>query len=177
MLAIPIEKAVPGGPRVLLGRPSSTRAEWEAARERDAHDLNRLAADGMEIEAYVAPLWSNDDAERCLQELRGFDETQVYAGVAGDDAALAAVAAASWCGAAFLGEDLSEAARFLYAGAGMEIPMLLPALSESKVEAALALAIAEDLTPREIEAVLRAERSGEPDADSLGRARDLLARP
>ncbi|RYG22501.1 hypothetical protein EON82_16875, partial [bacterium] len=108
--AVKVEEAKVGGSGTLLGRASSTRAEWEAAREADARDLNRLLEAGGEVEVYIVPLWSNGDVERCLAELRGFDEARVYVATAlgeGQDAALAAIAEAEWAGAAFVSPLLS----------------------------------------------------------------------
>lgn len=185
-----VQDAKPGSATRLLGRPSSDRAEWEAAREADAADLNRFQEAGGEIAAYVVPLWSNGDAVRCLQELRGFDEVRVAVVPArGEDAesALAAVAESGWAGAAFLGsplpssgeeevggEGLAELARFIHAAAGLEIPVLLPDLDPALAHRALARALGEELTPREIEAVLRGDDPQAPDADALAWADDLL---
>lgn len=182
--AVRVEDATPGDPAVLLGRPSSTREEWEGAREADAADLNRLLAAGGEVGTYVVPLWSNGDAERCLRELRGFDEARVVVRLApgeGGEAALAALAEAEWASAAppdslspsgERGEGLASLAAFIHACAGLEIPMFLPDVENA--ERAVALAIGEDLSPREIEAVLHGESAQEPDAESLEHARDLL---
>ena len=170
---IRVEEASPGGPTTILGRLSSTRAGWEAAREADAADLNRLLEAGGKVEAYVVPLWSNADAPRCIAELKGFDEAQVYAGLVlgeGWEAALGAIAEAEWLGAAFEKADADEAAAFLHACAGLETPVFL---DRPNVVEALALAI-EDGTPREIAAVLRGETTVEPDAESIAHARALL---
>ena len=164
-----VEDAAVGGSPVLRGRPSSTRMEWEAARAADAEDLNRFQGAGGVVGAYVAPLWSNLDAARCVAELRGFDEARVYVELAeGDeDEALAAVAEAEW-----LGATGPEAATLIHAAASLDLPILLEDVPNALE--ALALAIAEDLSPREIEAALRGERRGEPDAESRERARDIL---
>ena len=175
MRAVPLESAGPGD-TVLRGRPSATREEWEAAREADAGDLNRHLAAGGEVVTYVVPLWSNLDAERGLRELRGFDEARVVVEVVPDEAmetALAAVAESGWATASVRGEGLQTLAEFLSLCAGLEIPVYLEDVPNAL--RALALALGEDLTPREIEAVLRGEREGEPDAGSLDHARELLA--
>lgn len=176
--AVRVEEAKVGGSGILLGRPSSNRAEWEAARESDARDLNRLLEAGGEVKAYVVPLWSNGDAERCLAELRGFDEARVYvvpASGEGQDAALAAVAESEWAGAALLSGDAEVTAGFLYACAGLEIPIYVEGTDRALVEKALALALGEDLSPREISDFLRGKSDAETDEDSLDHARELLA--
>ena len=176
-----IESAVPGGPTVLRGRPSTTREGWEAARAADARDLNRLLEAGGAVDAYVAPLWSNLDAERCLGELRGFDDARVYVELGegeAQDAALAAVAESGWAGASPPFAPVSEGgggwkedelAAFIHAAAGLEIPVLLPEAARD----ALALALGEDFSPREIAAVLRGEDRRTPDPESLDHAREL----
>ncbi len=172
-----VEEARGGGPSTLLGRPSSTRAEWESAREADAADLNRLADSGGEVRAYVVPLWSNADASRCLQELRGFDEAGVYVAPApGDDAesTLAAAAESGWAGAALLGDDPAVLAPLLYAAAGLELSLLLPDADPETALRALARALDEELSPREIEAVLRGDDAREPSADAREWATELL---
>ena len=170
-----VEDAALGGSPTLRGRLSSTRAAWEAARVADARDLNRFVEAGGTIEAYVVPLWSNDDAERCLAELRGFDEARVYVVlVSGEDPepVFAAIAEGEWAG--ICGEGLPTLEPLLHAAASLDLLLLLPDLDPALALRTLALAIAEDLSPREIGAVLRGERTGEPDADSLDRAQDLL---
>lgn len=176
--AVKVEEAKVGGSRTLLGRASSTREEWEAARGADAGNLNRLLEAGGEVEAYVVPLWSNGDIERCLAELRGFDEARVYIAPSvgeGQDSALATIAESEWAGAAILSKDVGETAQFLYACAGLEIPIYVEGTDQALVEKALALALGEDLSPREIEGVLRGESTAEPDEDSLDHARELLS--
>lgn len=170
---IRIEEAKVGGPTTILGRPSSTRAGWEAAREADAADLNRLLEAGGTVEAYVVTLWSNADVARCIAELKGFDEARVYAGLVlgeGWETALGSIAEAEWLGATFENADADEVAAFLHACAGLETPVFL---NRPNVVEALALAI-EDGTPREIAAVLRGEATATPDAESIAHARDLL---
>ncbi|GEM_PF-6158402 len=174
MPAVPVQSAQPGDP-FLRGRSASTREEWEAAREADVADLNRHLAAGGEVDAYVAPLWSNGDIERCLRELRGFDEARVYVELPPDDGmeeALAAVAESEWAGAAFRGGDVPALAAFLHAAASLELPLYLEEAPEAT--RALALAIGEDLTPREIEAVLQGEDAREPDVEAWATARELL---
>ena len=169
-----VQDAVPGGSAALRGRASATRREWEAAREADALDLNRLVEAGGTVAAYVVPLWSNADAERCLAELRGFDEVRVYVEPApGEDpeALFALLAEGEWAGVAADGKDV---AGVLHAAASLDLPLLLPDLDSALALRWLALAIAEDLSPREIGEVMRGERGGEPDAESVERARDLL---
>ena len=175
--AVRIEDAK-GGVSTLLGRASSTREEWEAAREADARDLNRLLDSGGEVQTYVVPLWSNADVERCLAELRGFDEARVCVALApgdGEDSALATIAESEWAGAAILGKGTEETAQFLYACAGLEIPICVEGPDQALVLKALALALGEDLSPREIESVLRGESSAVPGEDSLDHARELLS--
>jgi hypothetical protein len=168
-----VEAASAGGPTTLVGRTSGTRAEWEVARSRDASDLNRLLESGGEVSAYVVPLWSNAEADRCLAELRGFDDAKVYAEPIlgeGFDDALAAIAETEWIGASYRGEDLAVAAALIHSAAALEFPLFLP---EVLADRAFALAIAEDLTPREIETALKGA-GGEPDSDALDHARELL---
>lgn len=175
--AVRVEDAKAGGSGVLLGRPSSTRAEWEAAREADARDLNRLLGNGGEVQVYIVPLWSNDEAERCLAELRGFDDARVYVVPTpgeGQDAVFAAIAASEWAGAAYIEGDEGRTAQFLYDCAGLEIPVYVEGTDPTLVHKALALALGEDLSPREIEGVLSGESHLEPDEDSLDHARELL---
>lgn len=169
-----VQDAAPGGSSTLRGRSSATRAEWEAAREADARDLNRLLEAGGSVEGYVVPLWSNADAERCLAELRGFDEARVYVEpVPGEDPEgfFALLAEGEWAGVAANGKDV---AGVLHAAASLDLPLLLPDLDPALALGCLALAIAEDLSLREIEAVLRGERTGSLDAESLARAEELL---
>lgn len=170
---IGVEEASPGGPATLVGRSSTTRAEWEAARLADAADLNRLLESGGEVEAYVVPLWSNSEADRCLAELRGFDDAKVYAEPVlgeGFDDALAAIAETEWIGASYRGADSSVAAAVIHSAAALEFPLFVPGVP---AERPLALAIAEDLTPREIEAALGGA-GGDPDSDALSHAKELL---
>ena len=169
-----VQNAAPGGSPVLRGRPSATRSEWEAARAADARDLNRLLDAGGTVEVYVVPFWSYEDAERCLAELRGFDEARVYVEpVPGRDPErlFALLAEEEWAGVCAPGENVASA---IHAAASLDLPLLLPDLDPALALRTLALAIAEDLSPREIDAALRGERDGEPDAESLERARDLL---
>ena len=171
-----VPNATPDGPSALRGRTSATRKEWEAAREADAVDLNRFVGEGGVVETYVVPLWSNGDAERCLAELRGFDEVRVYVVPAPPDdpePTFAAVAEADWAG--LCGEGRDGLGPLVHAAASLDLPLLLPDLDPEFALRTLALAIAEDLSPREIGAVLKGERTGEPDAESFDRARDLLA--
>ena len=171
-----VEAALPGGPTVLVGRSSASRTEWEAAREADAADLNRLLETGGDVAAYVVPLWSNAEVARNLQELRGFDEARVYVVPApGDDAeaALAAVAESNWAGIALFGGE-ENLATLLYAAAGLEIPMLLPDIEPGRAVQALALALDEELSPREIGAVLRGEDDRQPRASARAWAEELL---
>ena len=172
-----VEEARAGGSRTLLGRPSLTREEWEVARKADAQDLNHLLEAGGEVETYVVPIWSNGDVERCLAELRGFDDARVYVALApaeGQDEALAAIAASEWAGAALLNKGAEETAQFLYACAGLEIPVYVEGIDRALVLKGLALALGEDLSPREIESVLRGESHAEPDEHSLDQAREML---
>ncbi len=169
-----VETASAGGPTTLVGRASTTRSEWEVARSDDATDLNRLLGGGGNVAAYIVPLWSNVDAERCLAELRGFDDAKVYVEPVlgkGLEDALAAIAETEWVGASYRGDDLSIAAALIHSAAALEYPLYLPGI---EAERALALAIAEDLTPREIEAAL-AGGGADPDADALDHAKELLS--
>lgn len=168
-----VDGAAPGGGGVLRGRPSATRAEWERAREADAADLNRLLGAGGEVEAYVVPLWSDGDAERCLAELRGFDDARIYVISAGDDldGLLGALAETEF---GLCGEALPGLGPLIHAAASLDLPLLLPGVDPAGALRALALAIADDLSPREIETLLRGGGGGEPDAESVARARDLL---
>ncbi len=169
-----VAEAKAEGSRALRGRPSATREGWEAAREADAADLNRLLDEGGEIDAYVVPLWSNLDAERCLRELRGFEDARVYVAPAADDldVVLAAISETEF---GLCGEALQALGPLIHAAASLDIPLLLPGLDPTLALRTLAIAIAEDLSPREIEAALRGEIAGEPDAESVERARDLLS--
>ena len=173
-----VEAARPGGPTVLLGRASADRAGWEAAREADAVDLNRLAEAGGAARAYVVPLPSGADVARCLRELRGFDEARVFVAPApGDDteAVLAAVAESDWAGLALLGDDPALLAAPLCAAAGLVIPVILPDVDPALALRALARALDEELSPREIEAVLRGDDPREPSADAREWASEMLA--
>jgi hypothetical protein len=174
--AVRVEDAKAGGSGVLLGRPSSTRAEWEAARETDACDLNRLLEAGGEVQAYIVPLWSNAEVERCLAELRGFDDARVYVVPApgeGRDAVFAAIAESEWAGAAHIEGGEGQTAQFLYDCAGLDIPVYVEGTDPTRVLKALALALGEDLSPKEIEGVLSGESRLEPDEESLDHAREM----
>ncbi len=172
MEAAPVESAAPGGSRIVLGRPSATREEWEAAREADAADLNRVLEKGGDVEAYVVPLWSQADAARCLQELQGFGDVRVYVEIpeAGREDTLALLPETE-IGAAHRGESLPTLAHLVHAAASLDIPLYLTAPNALK---ALAFAISEDLTPREIEQALSGNWPGEPDAGALDHARELM---
>lgn len=151
-LWVGVAEASVGGPTTLVGRPSSTRDEWETARAADAADLNRLLETGGEVEAYVAPFWSNFEVERCLQELRGFDDAEVFAAPIpgeGFDEALATIAESEWAGAAYLGADKAVAATVIHAAASLDFPVFLPCFD--RANDTLVSAIDDDLTLQEIE--------------------------
>lgn len=173
-----------GVPLTVRGRASTDRAGWEEAREADAADLNRFLENGGEVGAFIAPLYSGADIAQCLRELRGFDDADVFLELVSDqiDAPLAALAEGEWAGASYIGED---AATFLHACADLEVACRVGGFDAGSVLGAMALAIAEELSPREMAAVLTEGVSVEAegirwreyfaDREAVDHARDLLA--
>ncbi len=145
-------------------------AGWDAARVADAASLTEFARelpDGIALMAYECALPRDRPAEEALRSLAGFSAVEVYVELP-DAEALALLPDLDWCSAKLraAGADPAVVAAFLHGCVSLEIPFKLTAglhapytddhgIGFLNVLAATALAIADDLTPAEVEAILR----------------------
>ena len=147
--------------------------DWDAERERDAAALTAFAKDLPErisLAAYECGLPDDRETAKALDSLSGFGGVGVYVEVP-DAEPLGEIAERDWASAKFrtLGATPETLAAFLHACAGLELPFKLTAGLHAplttgnsfgflNVLAATALAVADELNPREIAAILTDER-------------------
>lgn len=145
--------------------------DWDVARENDAAALTRFAKDLPEsigLAAYECPLPADRPTTTSLDSLAGFAGVPIYVETDDPDA-LDDIGEREWASAKFrtVASDPATLAEFLHRCVSLELPFKLTAgLHAPYTDAqgfgflnalsATALAIADDLTPAEIEAILRA---------------------
>ena len=145
--------------------------DWDAAREADAAALTAFARtlpESLGLAAYECPLPTDRPVGAALDSLSGFGGVQVYVETT-DPEALGEIAERDWASAKFrtVGASAEDLAAFLHACVSLELPFKLTAGLHAPYTgahgfgflnalAATARAIADDLTPAEIAAILRA---------------------
>lgn len=143
---------------------------WDAARILDAEALTQFARElpeGISLMAYECALPGDRPAEEALRSLSGFTGVEVYVEVA-DAEVLPLLSERDWASAKMrtAGVNAGVLAAFLHGCVSLELPFKLTAglhapytdehgVGFLNVLAATALALADDLTPAEIESVLR----------------------
>ena len=155
-----------------IGSPQDpSRGEgWDVARTADAQALTRFARElpeGIELMAYECVLPSDRPIEAALDALSGFAGVEVYVEVA-DAEPLPLLSERDWASAKMRAAGIAPAtlAAFLHGCVSLELPFKLtaglhaPYTDEKGIGflntlAATALALADDLTPTEIEVILR----------------------
>jgi len=172
-------------PVSVIGTANQNLDEWHSGLELDANvmsDFVDRVGETAAIEAYEVRIPSNRDIERCIRDLKAFEEVDVFVEVPwgmGIDDSLAALAETEWlCAKARTGGQTptafppaSELAEFLHGAIALELSFKLtaglhhplPRVDKAtgarmhgfiNVLAAAAFAYAEDMSRNEIEDVL-----------------------
>ncbi len=163
-------------PITVIGRVSSA-AEWEAGLEADATAMNEFMStceDKAEIESYEAKIPDHAGVKKYANDMRNFDEIELFAELPWDGPmaeSLAAIADCDWLGAkSRTGGDAkfspADLAGFVHECLSLDVPFKLTAglhepfthspsaIGFLNVFGACAIAVAEDLPARQIEVAL-----------------------
>lgn len=172
-------------PISVIGASAPDFAGWQAALDHDATVMNefvQIAGEMAAVEAYEIRIPTNRDIQKCIKDLKAFEEVDVFVELpwgAGIDDSLAAIAETDWlCAKARTGGQsaaafppASELAEFLHGAAALDLTFKLtaglhhPLPRTDKVTGArmhgfinvlgaTSFALAEDMSRSEIEDVL-----------------------
>jgi hypothetical protein len=168
-----------------VGAGGTDRASWESSLENDAKAMNdflNATGDACDIGVFEIRIPSNADIERCIRDLNGFNEVDVYAELPWDRGqldAIAKIAETEWLGAkartggldADAFPDAYTLGGFIRGCISLEVPFkltaglhhALPQRDQGiganmhgflNVLAGTAITLAEDLSQRELEQLL-----------------------
>lgn len=157
-------------PVTVIAPHTLIKEDWEDMLEDAAAQLNafvKTAGDeGYEVEAFEARVPDLDNLADYVADLKGFDDAEIFVEMPSRDGvgeALAALAEETeWAGAKFPGTD-SRLPEFLKGAFDLEIPFKLVGGDAPKLLDAIAVAMADDLSTPEIEAIL--DRGGRTPTD------------